>query len=211
MANSIYCLRLDLLSMIGGSAQDVKLIMDFLRAYLPHCSRIYNIMGGISLCGHTAWRIASLAPGRFHGFAIVVCSPKLTSLLFSRLRIQTGLPDINTLGYRKLSELMNSQQKRMWPWTLDKLVHEGDRVVAESFSARVPAMNWCQKSTQWVATREDSKNITVFVQGNTGHSCTKEMVSLLAGWFPRLVTCFSLIITLQGSDDGAGSVFLERQ
>lgn len=52
--------------MIDGSRQDFKLIMDFVPAYLPDCARIYNIMGGISLGGHTAWRIASLGSGRFH-------------------------------------------------------------------------------------------------------------------------------------------------
>ena len=141
--------------MIEGSAQDFKLIMDFIPAYLPDCARLYNIMGGISLGGHTAWRSASLALGRFHGFAIVVGSPNLTSLLLSCLGIQIDVSGIDTLEYKKLYKLMNPQQRRMWPHTLDKLVREGDRVVAESLLTDVPILlcngnttNWCRRNTQ---------------------------------------------------------------
>jgi pimeloyl-ACP methyl ester carboxylesterase len=177
--------------MIEGSAQDFKLIMDFIPAYLPKCARIYNIMGGISLGGHTAWRIASLAPDRFHGFAMVVGSPNLTSLLLTRLGIQTDLSDIDTKDYEKLFRLMNVQQRRMWPRTLDKLVRDGDRVVTESFPPDVPILLCNGKydklvpakyTEEWVARRKHSKNIKLFVQDNTGHSCTKEMVALLAVW-----------------------------
>lgn len=191
MANFVPFLRLDLLSMIEGSAQDFKLIMDFIPAYLPHCARIYNIMGGISLGGHTAWRIASLAPGRFHGFAMIVGSPNLTSLLLSRLGIQSDLSNIDTIDYKKLNELMNPQQRRMWPQTLDKLIRDGDQVVTKSFPTDVPILLCNGKydklvpakyTEEWVARRKDSKNIKLFVQDNTGHSCTKEMVSLLAVW-----------------------------
>lgn len=83
--------------MIEGSAQDFKLIMDFIPAYLPDCARIYNIMGGISLGGY----------GRFHGFAMFVGSSNLTSLLLSRLGIQIDVSGIDTLEYKKLYELMN--------------------------------------------------------------------------------------------------------
>ncbi|RAO67549.1 uncharacterized protein BHQ10_003561 [Talaromyces amestolkiae] len=182
---------LDLLSMIEGSAQDFKLIMDFIPAYLPQCACIYNIMGGISLGGHTAWRIASLAPGRLHGFAMVVGSPNLASLLLSRLNIQTDISDIDSLEYKELYELMNPQQRRMWPNTLDKLVRDGDRVVTESFPTDVPLLLCNGKydtlvpakyTEEWVARRKQSRNIKLFVQDNTGHSCTKEMVGMLAIW-----------------------------
>lgn len=165
--------------------------MDFIPAYLPHCARIYNIMGGISLGGHTAWRIAALTPGRFHGFAIIVGSPNLTSLLLSRLGIQTDLCDIDTLEFKKLYELMNPQQRRMWPHTLDKLIRDRDQVVTKSFPTDVPILLCNGKydklvpakyTEEWVAKRKHSKNIKLFVQDNTGHSCTKEMVAMLAVW-----------------------------
>lgn len=188
---SSYNPRLDLLSLIEGSAQDFKLIMDFIPAYLPQCARIYNIMGGISLGGHTAWRIASLAPGRFNAFAMVVGSPNLTSLLLSRLGIQSDQPDLDTLEYRELYKLMNPQQRRMWPHTLDNLIREGDRLVAESFPTDVPVLLCNGKfdklvparyTEEWVARRQQPRNIKLFVQDNTGHSCTKEMVTILAVW-----------------------------
>lgn len=79
----------------------------------------------------------------------------------------------------------------MWPHTLDKLVREGDQVVAESLPTDVPILLCNGKydelvpakyAEEWVARRKHSKNIKLFVQDNTGHSCTKEMVAMLAVW-----------------------------
>ena len=79
---------MDLVSMISGSAQDFKLVLDYLPAYLPRFSKFYNIMAGVSLGGHTAWRISSLAsPGQIHAYCIVVGSPRISDLLVDRLGI----------------------------------------------------------------------------------------------------------------------------
>lgn len=122
---------------------------------------------------------------------MVVGSPNLTSLLLSRLGIQIDLSDIDTLEYKQIYELMTPQQRRMWPRTLDKLVRDGDRVVTESFPTDVPILLCNGKydklvrakhTEEWVAKRKHSKNIKLLVQDNTGHSCTKEMVAMLAVW-----------------------------
>ncbi|KAF5722169.1 alpha beta hydrolase family domain-containing protein [Fusarium mundagurra] len=81
---------MDLMSMISGSAQDFKLILDYLPAYLARFRNFHNVMLGVSLGGHTAWRMASAAPGQFEAFAIVVGCPNLTSLLLSRLGLDAA-------------------------------------------------------------------------------------------------------------------------
>jgi pimeloyl-ACP methyl ester carboxylesterase len=186
--------RIDLLSMISGSAQDFKLVLDYLPAYLPEGAQLYNIMGGISLGGHTAWRMAALAPGQFHAFLMIVGSPNLKTLLLSRLGLHStdGSPlDYDSMTYEEIRGLMKPRQQRMWPRTLDKLVGEGDREVREGFPTDVPILLCNGKfdklvpakyTASWVETRKESKNIEFFVQENTGHSCTKEMVIMVARW-----------------------------
>lgn len=187
---------MDLLSMISGSAQDFKLVADYLPAYLPRATRVYNIMAGVSLGGHAAWRIASLAyPGQFHAFAMIVGSPDLSSLLLDRLGVdvqsldQQG--DDDGVSYEQLYRLMNAQQRRRWPPAIHELVREGDRKVATEFPTNVPILLCNGKYDQlvpakytasWVGKRKHLKNIKFFVQDNTGHSCTKEMVAMVADW-----------------------------
>ncbi|OQV07349.1 hypothetical protein CLAIMM_11799 [Cladophialophora immunda] len=187
---------MDLLSMISGSAQDFKLILDYLPAYLPQFTRFHNIMAGVSLGGHTAWRMASLAaPGQIEGFAMVVGCPSLNPLLLSRLEIDVAA--LATASYDDLEKVMTAEQKRRWPRALAGLVREGDRVVAEEFPTDVPVL-LCngavdplvppQYTVAWVdrvrevERKNESGRVRFFVQENTGHSCTKEMVALIASW-----------------------------
>ncbi|OKL60967.1 hypothetical protein UA08_03691 [Talaromyces atroroseus] len=185
----------DLLSMISGSAQDFKLVMDYLPAYLPEYAQLYNIMAGVSLGGHTAWRMAALAPGQFHAFAMIVGSPNLRSLLLSRLGLNSTTDhsqlDYDGMSYEDLHGIMRPRQQRMWPRTLDKIIGEGDRKAFEEFPTGVPLLLCNGKydklvpakyTASWVEKRKQSNNIEFFVQDNTGHSCTKEMVSMLARW-----------------------------
>ncbi|EXJ70406.1 uncharacterized protein A1O5_06474 [Cladophialophora psammophila CBS 110553] len=195
---------MDLLSMISGSAQDFKLILDYLPAYLPQFTRFHNIMAGVSLGGHTAWRMAPLAsPGQIEGFAMVVGCPSLTPLLLSRLGIDTAA-DLTTATYDDLEKVMTAEQKRRWPRVLAELVQEGDRAVADTFPADLPVLLCsgaldplvpARYTAAWVERRRhlerggdecnvgsDDGPVRFFVQENTGHSCTKEMVALLASW-----------------------------
>jgi pimeloyl-ACP methyl ester carboxylesterase len=162
-------------------------------------------MAGISLGGHTAWRMASLAPGQLAGFAMVVGCPNLTSLLLDRLGIDpaslgTTAEQLESVSYERLEKVMDEQQKRRWPCALAELIREGDRKVYEEFPAHVPVLlcNGMQDqlvpafyTASWVerTRRRNGGNANFFVQKNTGHSCTKEMVAMMAAWLGNMFEC----------------------
>lgn len=198
---------MDLLSLISGSAQDFKLILDYLPAYLPQFTRFHNIMTGISLGGHTAYRLASLAPGQFEGFAIVVGCPTLASLLLSRLGIDpaafdTTKAELGSVSYDRLQATMNEEQRRRWPRALAEQISEGDRNVYEEFPADVPLLlcngkqdplvpafytaSWLEKRSRNGLSPGEEEKVKFFVQENTGHSCTKEMVAMIAAWLGNM-------------------------
>jgi hypothetical protein len=165
-------------------------------------------MLGVSLGGHTAWRMASLAPGQLEAFAIVVGCPNLTSLLLERLGINPASlevkgEELHTISYKRLKTVMNKQQRRRWPQALAELVREGDRKIYEEFPAHLPLLlcNGVHDSlvparytASWLEGRAPltgdvalgGNNTTLFVQENTGHSCTKEMVYMIADWLGDL-------------------------
>ncbi|KAM0263710.1 hypothetical protein ACHAQJ_001024 [Trichoderma viride] len=199
----------DLISMISGATQDFKLVLDFLPAYFPQFNRLHNIMLGVSLGAHTAWRMASAAPGQFEAFGMVVGCPNLTSLLLERLGIDAAAvgvkgEELEKVSYEQLEKVMNEQQRRRWPRALAELVREGDKKIYEEFPAHLPLF-MCngeydklvpsRYTSSWVERRkamlsgsmapEESKT-RLFVQENTGHSCTKEMVAMLADWLGDL-------------------------
>lgn len=202
---------IDLLSIISGSAQDFKLILDYLPMYLPQFTVFHNIMAGISLGAHTAYRLASLAPHQLRGFAIIVGCPSLTSLLLSRLGIDpaslgTTTTELDSLSYDRLEKVMDEQQKLRWPRALAELVREGDRKVYEEFPADVPLLicsgkqdplvpafytaSWLEKRRRrrrtGLPSETEEGNVKFFVQENTGHSCTKEMVAMMAVWLGKM-------------------------
>jgi pimeloyl-ACP methyl ester carboxylesterase len=197
---------MDLLSLITGSAQDFKLILDYLPAYLPQFTHFHNIMTGVSLGGHTAWRLASLlSPGQVSGFAIVVGCPSLSSLLLARLCIDCGtlgttVDELDTVPYELLEKVMTEEQRRRWPRALAESVMEGDRKAsAEEFPEGVPVLLCngvedrlvpARYTARWVERRlinnSGKDDVAYFVQKNTGHSCTKEMVAMIATWIGEL-------------------------
>lgn len=188
--------------MISGSAQDFKLIMDYLPSYLPQFTHLHNVMAGVSLGGHTAWRMASLVdPNQIEAYAMVVGCPTLGELLLSRLGISE---EMSHSSYDDLSKVMTETQRRRWPRELHKLVMQDDRKLADVFPSDVPVL-LCngavdplvppQYTSDWVEKRKQKQkldesvideNMRLFVQENTGHSCTKEMVALIAEWLGGL-------------------------
>ncbi|KAJ5948993.1 hypothetical protein N7454_002300 [Penicillium verhagenii] len=135
---------MDLVSMISGSAQDFKLVLDYLPTYLPQFSQFYNIMYGVSLGGHTAWRIASLTPpGQIYAYTIIVGCPSLSTLLLGRLGIDSTIgngPDGESFDYEKLRQAMDPKQQRRWPRALAEIVHHDDQQVTDAFPADVPLL-----------------------------------------------------------------------
>ncbi|PTB40245.1 hypothetical protein M441DRAFT_195800 [Trichoderma asperellum CBS 433.97] len=200
---------MDLTSMISGATQDFKLVLDFLPAYLPQYTRFHNIMLGVSLGGHTTWRMALAARDQIEAFGMVVGCPNLTSLLLERLGIDAAVfgvkgEELETIDYDQLEKVMNEQQRRRWPRALAELIREDDKRILEEFPANVPLF-MCngeydklvpsRYTSSWLERRkamldggmasEESKT-RLFIQENTGHSCTKEMVAMLADWLGDL-------------------------
>lgn len=199
--------RVDLLSVIYGSAQDFKLVLNYLPAYLPQFTHFHNVLTGISLGGHTAYRLASMSPGQFEGFAIVVGCPTLAPLLLSRLGIDsatlgTTTAELGSVSFDRLEQVMDESQKRRWPRQIAKLIHDGDEKVYEEFPTDVPVLLcngkhdtlvpasytalWLRKRHANGLAPEPNKNLKFFVQENTGHSCTKEMVAMIASWIGNM-------------------------
>ncbi|CAK7219809.1 hypothetical protein SEUCBS140593_004017 [Sporothrix eucalyptigena] len=139
---------IDLLSLIDGGVYDFKLVMDYLPMYLPQFGRLHNVMAGVSLGGHTAWRLSTLvAPGTVAGYTMVVGCPNLTSLLVGRLGVTQeqleGTDDdtrLDLVEYDRLEKLLDDQQKRRWPRALAEQVRQQDRQIAGSFPADTPLL-----------------------------------------------------------------------
>lgn len=208
------CHAMDLLSLIDGGVQDFRLVMDYLPVYLPQFTRLHNVMAGVSLGAHTAWRLAAASqPGQIEGYAMVVGCPNLTSLLVGRL---TGdkVEDTSKDYYDDLDE----RQKARWPRALADLVARQDQQIATAFPADTPILlcngaedelvpakytaTWAKERgivptsnvvrppyTPGESNDKDSGKpplIDLLVQENTGHSCTKEMVARIAVWLGDL-------------------------
>lgn len=195
--------------MISGATQDFKLVLDFLPAYLPQFTRFHNIMLGVSLGGHTAWRMALAARDKIEAFGMVVGCPNLTSLLLERLGIDAAVfgvkgEELETVDYDQLEKVMDEQQRRRWPRALAELIREDDKRIFKEFPTDVPLF-MCngeydklvpsRYTSSWLERRKSTLNgdmaseeskARLFVQENTGHSCTKEMVAMLAAWLGDL-------------------------
>jgi len=177
------------------------MVLNYLPAYLTQFNKFYNIMGGVSLGGHVAWRMPALAPKQIQAMTIVVGCPNLTSLLLSRLRfdpsfVSSAAEDLYKVPYEKLYAAMNETQRRRWPRQLSEIVSAGDRAVDEDFPTDMPLLLQnglldplvpYKHTTPWVEKRKSNDKIEFFVQENTGHSCTKEMVAKIAVWISDLL------------------------
>jgi pimeloyl-ACP methyl ester carboxylesterase len=186
--------RIDLLSLIDGSALDFQLLISYLPAYLPQFTRLRTVMAGVSLGGHTAWRMAALVPD-IEAFSMTVGCPNLTALMLSRLGIDskklgTTANELYKVPYDDLAQVLDDTQKRRWPRRLHEIASGQDRKIAEEFPD-VPLLLMGGKqdplvpvkfTAPWVEKRSGNSNVEFFVQANTGHSCTKEMVFKLAVW-----------------------------
>lgn len=93
---------------------------------------------------------------------------------------------------------MNKEQRRRRPRALAQLISKGDRKMYEEFPIHVPMLicsgkqdplvptfhtvEWLEKRRENILAPGADVNVDFFVQENTGHSCTKEMVGMIAAW-----------------------------
>ncbi|KAJ6789458.1 hypothetical protein PWT90_00259 [Aphanocladium album] len=189
---------LDLLSSINGGTQDFKLILDYLPCYLSQFGKFHNIMMGVSLGGHTTWRMPATAPRQLEGLIIVVGCPSLTSLLLDRLDFDAncvGLEgsQLHRASYDEMEKHMTEVQKSRWPHPLANLVRQGDLDIENNFpdlpvilcNGKYDKLVPARHTEAWLDSRRRSglaSDMELFTQDNTGHSCTKEMVAKIADW-----------------------------
>lgn len=185
--------------MISGATHDFKLVLDHLPSYLSQFTKLHNIMMGVSLGGHTAWRMPALAPHQLEGIIIVVGCPSMTSLMLERLDFDASVvgvdvSDLHEPTYDALEPYMTELQKRRWPRPLAELVRKDDLEIAHNFgdlpmilcNGKYDNLVPAQHTSFWVERRKQRgpamKDTELFIQDNTGHSCTKEMVAKIADW-----------------------------
>lgn len=126
-------------------------------------------------------------------------SPNLTALLLSRLRLDPALlsttsEELYKVSYDELFKVMNEKQRGRWPRRLSQIVGEQDRKIDEEFpdlplllmGGKEDLLVPVRFTAPWVENRKGNKNVEFFVQDNTGHSCTKEMVAKMAVWLSDL-------------------------
>jgi hypothetical protein len=197
--------RQDLVSIVSGTAADLELLIAYLPAYLPQFHTFYNVVSGISLGGHTCWRLATsrvaATTKKLHGLAIVVGCPHISALLLSRLGVDLdalGVPieRIHTIPYDALAAVLTETQRQRWPRAVSELFAGFDRETDEEFPRDVPTYILNGKldtvvpdrfTAPWVARRREEgyANIEYFVQANDGHACTDLMVGKIARWLAR--------------------------
>lgn len=195
-----------MLSGISGGAQDSELLMDYLPTYLPQFNNFYNIGFGISLGGHVSWRLGTSAiatRARLHGLVIIIGCPNLSALLLGRLGVDlealnVPIDEVYTIPYDKLSESLTESQRKRWPRALSQHIAEMDEVTAKWFPQNIPTCIMDGKldplvpdrfTEAWVKKQHalGYENIEYFVQENTGHTCTKEMVDNASRWLIQLL------------------------
>lgn len=207
---------LDMISDIDGNVEDLKLIMNHLPLYLNleyYVDRnvkeemginikYVNGIAGVSLGGHTVVRFALKYPDLVDILMPFVGLVDLSSLLIHRL-LKTPVTDPaydKRMFYYNYSELpLNDDQRRVqYPEFFHKYLAQRDQQIFEQFpmskikmfaafgadDTLVPAKLstiWCE---QYINTNDSSE---FFVQPNTGHETTAEMIEKAGQWLARVL------------------------
>jgi hypothetical protein len=142
--------------------------------------------------------MAALVP-EIEAFSMTVGCPNLTALMLSRLgvdpeKLGTTANKLYKVPYDDLAQVLDDTQKIRWPRRLHEIASGQDRKIAEEFpdvslllmGGKQDPLVPVRFTLPWVEKRSGNPNVEFFVQDNTGHSCTKEMVFKLAVWLGDL-------------------------
>lgn len=203
----------DMISMIKGNVDDLKLIIDFLPSYLnlePHVSpsakkfdtkiKYNNILSGYSLGGHTVIRFANLYPHLVSIINPVVGCCSLSTLLLNRL-FQYKLEDAEFdkkwfyFNYDELP-LTKEQQLEYYPESFHKLISDEDVEIFENFPFhKIKVFASFGKndtlvpptlSKLWIDLYTTTNSDSeVFIQEDVGHDVTPEMIDKFTTWLTK--------------------------
>ncbi|KAL4861142.1 hypothetical protein BDV12DRAFT_204317 [Aspergillus spectabilis] len=103
--------------------------------------------------------------------------------------------DLYSFSYKDLAAILTEEQKRRWPESLSNVIQAADRAIAEDFPRDVAILVQNggadtlvpnRYTAQWMQHVKRRDKTEYFVQQNTGHTCTKEMVANVGHWLVRL-------------------------
>ncbi|KAJ5766175.1 uncharacterized protein N7511_003791 [Penicillium nucicola] len=150
----------DMLSMIDGTASDIRTVMKFLPCYVDG--------------GHVTWNLLSEEPS-VAGAIIIVGSPNITSLLTERL------------GYSSPSDIVEGSTE--WPRSLKILCEERDRAMAKISGKKILILNGAldtlvpsKFTSSWVVTHAHQNEVKYVVQDDSGHWLSVRMVEEIVEW-----------------------------
>lgn len=204
----------DLVSIVEGNVIDLKLVMDYLPAYLnleaklaPELKKAHqtvikyrNGVCGYSLGGHTVIRYALKYPESIEFINPNIGCADMTSLLITRLlQVDKESPAFDkkwfysTYDELKLTEHQSSVQ---YPEYLHRIVAAEDISIFENYPFSLVKMFAAfgaddllvpaRLSKLWTDMYKNSNPATeVFVQPEVGHDVTPEMVDKFTSWLAR--------------------------
>ncbi|AOW05704.1 hypothetical protein B0I72DRAFT_133009 [Yarrowia lipolytica] len=185
----------DMMSIIDGSTDDLLLVMQYLPAVLDAqlrnvAPKWYNIVSGVSLGGHIAWRsVARNKDQDIFAIAPIIGSPSMRTLFEDRLdqhRQKTGSlkntnPQCQYLIPEPLKDIIARDDARVFDMSTDTHVFiatgEDDALVKDSYSH------------EWIEHFKKNGGSPEYVcQEGVGHVCTNYMVTRLAEWIVRITS-----------------------
>lgn len=205
---------MDMVSLIDGMVEDIKLVMDYLPAHLNleyHLSdeakanhdtkiRFQNILSGYSMGGHTIIRFANKYPEDVKILNPVIACPDMSSLLINRL-MNFGLdsPNINKswfyYDYNELA-LTEDQRRHNYPEAFHNYLRKIDKSIFEDFLFSKINLFACFGeddnevppclSKLWIQIYQNTNpNAEVFTQSGIGHDVSLEMVDKFTSYIVR--------------------------
>lgn len=188
----------DMLSDVIGTAQDFVTVAEFLPAYLPKYSSFYNIMSGISLGGHTVWRVANIAPELFQAYLPIIGCPALSGLLPARLQIELPkeIADSNEpVAPPVIEKYATAQQKEYWPIPAAKLAYLNDVGIDKIdvsdkhfliLNGELDPLVLNKYTLPWVKSHK-SDRVQFHAQDNAGHQLSPEMIEKINKWLLEVI------------------------
>ncbi|KAK9446896.1 Alpha/Beta hydrolase protein [Limtongia smithiae] len=169
----------DMISMIDGIVDDVKLIMNYLPSYVSFTPTEY-IATGLSLGGHVTWNLLAEVEDIKKAIIIVGC-PDLTGLMLNRLG-----------GYTSTTEVPPNTPE--WPHSVEELYAQRDKKVSNITGKEILILNGGidtlvpdKYTKRWVENYAANNNVTYIVQDGFGHGLSYGMMSDFEKYVPHLL------------------------
>ena len=200
----------DMMSIIEGTIQNIRLIMDYLPSYLNLDSylsdkfkrinhgteiKLHNILTGYYLWGHVVIRYGIDYPHDVKIIGPVVGCSDLTSLLVTRLKSITN--NDKKYFYFNYDELdLTDEQKKQYPETLHKRISKQDQAIFEnypmnkikmfaSFGSEDKLVPHSLSSVWCDFYLSTNSAASIYVAEGVGHDVTDEMIDRFTTWLAK--------------------------